>query len=343
MSFVSRVCTTTLLVGVLQACQEAAVSLVTDDAELLTDQQESKLTLHHQVLLLDHDIDYRVVTASGVDEIDLAALELFKSLAAGSRSDQGRGLLLLLDSERQEVRLEVGYSLEGVFPDAFVAYVEQRQMVPFFVAGRISDGILASTELIVDRAQKASLNAAWDDEIWIEGSGGAGARSSTHAAPEFETRPKSPSSILSPVAERSPNDVIAAYLDAMRRRDKNPALDIYTQDTRQMMSDWLVTPAQMDQIASTYAACGQGELLHNHARNRAVVRYPIVQRQCAPWFLERSAQGWQLDLTMLQRSIRFGRGNAWHFDLSQSHPYEFGFEDWTLDPSGFPIRSSEDD
>lgn len=334
-------CLTLSLSAALFACGSEELPLLRDGAGLLSEAQRQELEVHHQFLLLDHDIDYRVVTSAEAGDIDLAALELFQSLSAGARSSRGRGLLLLLDSELQQVRLEVGFALEGVFPDAFVSYVEQRQMVPFFVEGRISDGILASTELIVDRAQRASGNAAWDDEVWMEGSGGAGAKSSTRAAAGFTTRPPSPAERAVPPSERSPEDVVAAYLDAMKRRDNDPELDIYTADSRAMMRQWLITPAQMDQVARTYAGCSQEELRYDRSNGRAVIRYPIAQRQCAPWFLERSGSGWQLDLTMQQTAIRFGRGNMWHFDLSRPHPYGFAFEDWALDRNGFPIREQK--
>lgn len=331
-----------LLFGGL-ACQSEPLPLVMDRAGLLTDPQKDQLALQHQFLLLDYDIDYRVVTSIGSDDVDQAALELFESISAGASSTTGRGLLLLLDSEREEVRLEVGYSLEGVFPDAFIAYVEQRQMVPFFVEERISDGILASTELIVDRAERASRNASWDDEIWMKGSGGAGARSSTRQAPEFSTRPPSRPSDPVLASQRSPEDVVAAYLDAMSRRDNSPELDIYTDESRELLREWLVTPAQMDQVARAYKGCSQDQLSYSGAGDRAVIRYPIRQRQCAPWFLRHSAQGWQLDLTMLQSTIQFGRSNAWHFNVGRSHPYEFAFDDWNLDANGFPISRKNAD
>jgi len=332
-----------LLMVLLAACNGGEGPLVRDGAGLFTEQQRQQLEVHHRFLLLDHDIDYRVVTTRGGNDIDLAALEHFEALSAGARSSRGRGLLLLFDGERQEVRLEVGYALEGTFPDAFVAYVEQRQMVPFFVENRISDGILASTELIVDRAQRASENASWDDEIWLAGSGGAGASASTRTAPGFTTRPASSTHNPVSASARSPKDVVAAYLDAMRRRDNSPELDIYTPESRSMMREWLITPAQMDQVARTYAGCSREELRYSHSSDSAVIRYPIAQRQCAPWFLIRGDEGWQLDLTMQQKAIRFGRNNAWRFDFSSDHPYGFAFEDWVLDGNGFPIRSRDED
>ena len=130
---------------------------------------------------------------------------------------------------------------------------------------------------------------------------------------------------------------VVAYLDAMDRRDNNPELSIYTAESRAMLRDWLVTPAQMDQVVRAYGACSQSTVFYSTGRDRAVVRYALSKRECAPWFLSQGTAGWQLDLTMLQRVVRFGRGNAWHFDLSQSHPYEFAFEDWQFDANGFPV------
>jgi hypothetical protein len=48
-----------------------------------------------------------------------------------------------------------------VFTEAFVAYLEQRQMAPFFRENRVADGILAATELIVARAEDAAAGRAF--------------------------------------------------------------------------------------------------------------------------------------------------------------------------------------
>ncbi len=159
--------------------RDPEAGLVEDGAGLMTQAQRAFVAEYHDTLLRDHDIDYRVVTARGLGDINRAAVARFEDLAGTSRSRTGRGLLLVVDAEADLVRLEVGYALEGVFPDAFVAYVERRQMVPFFERARVADGILATTELIVTRAQRAAaqagLGAGFEGETWIAGSGGAGA------------------------------------------------------------------------------------------------------------------------------------------------------------------------
>ena len=70
-----------------------------------------------------------------------------------------------------------------------------------------------------------------------------------------------------------------------------------------------------------------------------MIRYPIPQRACAPFFFERIAGAWALDLTMMQRAVRFGRSNAWRFDPGAEHSYAFAFEDWRFDRNGFPMAA----
>ncbi|HUF45644.1 MAG TPA: TPM domain-containing protein [Aestuariivirgaceae bacterium] len=119
--------------------------LVDDQAGLLSGQQRDRIALHHGYLLTDFDIDYRLITVSDAGDIVEFGAERYKDLDVGNLSGSGRGLLLVIDPVRDRVRLEVGHALEGVYTDAFVAYIEQRQMVPFFQAERIADGILATT------------------------------------------------------------------------------------------------------------------------------------------------------------------------------------------------------
>jgi uncharacterized protein len=308
--------------------------MVDDGAQLMGEAERDFLAQYHERLLDGYDIDYRVVTGRGLGDINQAAVARFEALAAGARSGTGRGLLLLVEAEQDLVRLEVGYALEGVFPDAFVAYVEQRQMVPFFARDRVADGILATTELIVTRAQNAAANAGFESEAWLAGSGGAGATTTarlgagTDAAVTKSTDPVP--------AGRSPGETLAAYLTAMADRNADPDLDIYTAETRRMLAQWVVTPAQMDNLVKSYRRCHPEPLRLAPNGTRAVIRYPQTERHCAPWFFERDGPAWALDLTMMQRAIRFNHDNYWRLDPGASHPYGFAFEDWRFDQHGFP-------
>lgn len=306
--------------------------LVMDDAALLSGEQRERVALFHGFLLGDFDIDYRVVTTLDGGDIDRFAVARFAELEAGSASRGGHGLLLVIDPAADRVRLEVGYALEGTFPDAFVAYIEQRQMVPFFAASRVADGILATTELIVDRAQKAVANASLASEVRLEGSGGAGAATVARIDAGVEPPAHGPDV----AASNSPEATLAGYFRAMSERNAAPDLGIYTPATRDMLAAWVVTPAQMDNIVTTFRRCQPEPARVSADGGRAVIRYPVAERQCSPWFFERVGAQWALDLTMMQRAIRFGRDNSWHFVAGHEHPYEFAFDDWRLDADGYP-------
>jgi uncharacterized protein len=294
----------------LAACEPA--ENLDDQAGLLTDDERRRLSTYHDFLRQDHGIAYQVVTATGLGDINAFAVERFEALAVGERGEAGRGLLLVIDAEADLVRLEVGYALEGVYPDAFIAYVEQRQMVPFFRAGRVADGILATSELIIARAQRAEADAGFEGEAWMTGSGGAGATTAAEIG-TGRTLPQRQTASGEFAAGRTPFDTLAAYLAAMRARNG---------------------PAQMDNVLRSYRRCGTGSLRRDG--DLAVIRYPIDQRLCAPWFFRQLDDGWALDLTMMQRVIRFGRDNSWHFDPGVPHAYGFAFDDWRLDARGYP-------
>jgi uncharacterized protein len=272
-----------------------------------------------------------VVTVKGADDLAGYALARFEELSADGRSRTGRGLLLVIDPAGRAVRLEVSRSLEGAFPDAFIAYIEQRQMVPFFAADRVADGILATTELIVARAQDATRAAALDQTERATVGAGAGATASTAGAaprPAFDTGTYA--------AQPTPKATLALYLAAMDARNGDASLGIYSRDTQAMLAGRVMTPAQMDGVVRAYRSCQPEPAQVGNSGSRAVIRYAPAERACAPWFFVREGAGWRLDLTMMQRAIRFGRSNAWRLVPGVDHPYDFAFEDWRFDKNGFP-------
>ncbi len=304
---------------------------VLDEAQVLDAEAAAQISAHHRYLLKDFDIDYRVVTQRGGEAINREAVARFRADEVGDGSGSGRGLLLLIDADRQQVRLEVSRQLEGVFVDAFVAYIENRQMKPFFQAGQLGSGILATTEMIVARALNAAANAGFASEGWAQAeTGGAGA-TLNYGGPA--------DSMLSGTNEAVepatlPEETVRRYLQAMARRNLRPDLAIYSRATQAMLAGWVTTPAQADNLVNSYRRCTPEVVILES--ERAVVRYPRSQRACAPWFLVREGGAWRLDLTMLQQAVRFGRHNEWRF-ASLAHPYAFAFSDWRFDSRGFPV------
>lgn len=321
--------------GALYLSSDSAspAQVVVDRVGLMSADERAFIARYHRLLLADHDIDYRVLTASDVGDINQFSHRAFGTLEAGQGSATGRGLLLVIDLGADRVRLEVAAALEGVFTDAFVAYLEHRQMVPFFESGRIADGILATTELVVARAQEAAAGRAFDprmsESVSLGGGAATAARIGAGPAPIRSTRQPDV------VPQATPEATVVAYLEAMARRNGRPDLSLYSAETQAMLRSWTTTPAQMDAVVRSYARCGRSETVRRG--DRAVVRYAQAERQCAPWLLQRQNGRWTLDLVASQSAIRFSHRNHWRFVDPRGHAYAFAFADWRFDRHGFPM------
>lgn len=314
------------LIGVVGLCgcgREAPAPLfVVDEAGLLSDEEARSIEAWHLALLRQHDIDYRVLTVAGDAPLNAVAVDRFGFLEVGSASGSGRGLLLVVNGDQGRVRLEVSRELEGTFVDSFVAFIEQQQMAPFFAAGLTGDGIVAATELVAEEANRVLAPSSGDARP--SSSVGAGAESKAPIGVGYE-RPRSQTR-QAWSAEPDPIATIQGYIKAMAAHEGSPDLDLYTAGTRAMMGGRVVTRGQMDNAVRSFKRCSQTEVLIH--QGHAVVHHVEGQPECAPWFLEKGADGlWRLDLMTMSRSMRFDTRNQWHLAArDQLGPYAFAFD-----------------
>lgn len=279
-----------LLLALVGGCRPEGDNFVEDPAGLLDAPARERLAGYHAVLLRDLDIHFKAVFLAGRSgDIDRIAVELFDRYRLGARTRAARGVLLVVDPAGQQVRLEIGYDLEGVFPDGFVGRVEEEQMVPFFAAGRIGAGVAATVELLVARALEAGatdpagagtvapggINGRW--------SGGGGATTAIRPAPSAkpDRAPVDPRR-FAPRAD--PLATLHGYLQVLAGRVKDPDLALYTLESRRFFRRWLVTDAQQaHEFRQLSAVLPRARVFV--AGDRAVVRFPVVDRQAAPYLL----------------------------------------------------------
>ncbi|MDX1757348.1 MAG: TPM domain-containing protein [Marinobacter sp.] len=305
--------------------------MVADATGLLSESERARISEFHRFLLKDYDLDYRVVIDRDLGDIDRYAADYFRDQEVGASSHTGRGLLLVLDVDANQVRMEVSHALEPVYTDAFVAYFEHRQMTEFFAVNRIADGILATTELLVTRAANAANGLDPSTEGWAAESGGGGARVDARIG---EGPTGHSTEALDSAGTTSPRDTLELYRQAMANRNNNPRLAIYSDSTRDLLAQRLATPAQMDNVARSLRECEVERSFRNH--DRAVLRYPIAERTCPPYFFVREDGRWRLDFTVMIDAIRFGRNNQWRLVPGYSGPYQFAFLDLRFDKNGYP-------
>lgn len=313
----------------LAACDRQASSqpvFIEDHAALMTDVERSSVTAWHQALLAQHDIDYRVLTVPQADDLSGLALGYFEDTDVGGRSRGGRGLLLVIDKENDRVRLEVARELEDSFPDAFVAFVEREQMAPFFAAGRIGDGIVATSELIAGQAARFT-GPGHSDSSGIPASTAGGGAERKAGIGEGYRRPEPVAAVSSSLPGNTPLETVSSYLSAMAAQDASADLDLYTAATRAMLGGHVVTRGQMRNLVRTYQDCPAPTARQKDGY--AVIVYPGDGGGCSPWFLERGADGrWRLDLLVMQQAIRFDTRNRWRIaEPSALGNYRFAFPD----------------
>lgn len=326
---------TVLVAVLLVGCPQTNDAPIDDRAGLMTSAERQRVADFQSSLLNNQDIELAVVVLEkAAADLDQKALQLFENYRVGRKTQGARGLLLVIDPSGRQLRLEVGYDLEGLYPDGFVGYVENQQMAPFFRAGRVGGGIEATVELLIGRASGVVMPDMVDGRTPLAHlSGGGGARIDVQVGSGFLNKERVSDSAPFAAAD-SPKETLRRYLNVLQGHVKDPNLGLYTPQTQEFFRNWLVTDAQQDnERRELERLIGQGQVVV--AGDLAVVRFPIGKRHTSPYLLRRGESGWMLDFAAMSRLIGFNHRNEWFF-RSTDHDFMFAFTDLQFDGSGFP-------
>jgi uncharacterized protein len=66
------------------------------------------------------------------------------------QKDKDNGILILVVKNERKIRIEVGYGLEGVVPDAVASSIIRNIIAPYFKAGNYYEGLLKGIETLQD-------------------------------------------------------------------------------------------------------------------------------------------------------------------------------------------------
>lgn len=320
---------------------------ITDNARIFTDEDVKHISSYHGMMLDKYDIDYRIITTKESVDIDLYANKGFAKDNIGGRSKSLRGLLLVIDTASDQVRLEVSGNLESVFTDAFVGYIEKRQMVPFFRLGRVGDGIFATSELLRIRAEEAKQGKAFDPSSF-KGSIGGGARTKARINAGKDTSFADGRNDI--VAADTPEETLMRLMLAMKNRNARSDLDLYTPEARQYMAGMVITPAQMDNTEKRYKECELDRVVYSEDGQRAVLLHKLSNRSCDPFVFDKGADNkWRINLKAVGSGLGHTYGNVWYLHYGRQkesglYKYYFGFKDYyfwrpkgeQFDHQGFP-------
>ncbi len=127
---------------------------VNDFANVLSDGVEAQLNGELALFAASTTSEIAVATVSslGGDYIEHYAVELFEEWKIGSAKNDNGVLLLVVPDERQ-LRIEVGYGLEGALPDSVADSIIRNDILPYLKDGNYDEAIIAGVRSIVAATQ----------------------------------------------------------------------------------------------------------------------------------------------------------------------------------------------
>jgi uncharacterized protein len=128
----------------------ALTGRVVDQANILNSSEESRLTAKLKGFEDKTSIQLVVVTLSSLQgrPIEDWGLALGRSWGIGQKGKDNGALLVVAPNDR-ELRIEVGYGLEGTLPDATADSIIRNVIVPRFKAGDMAGGISDGVNAII--------------------------------------------------------------------------------------------------------------------------------------------------------------------------------------------------
>ena len=134
------------------------IGRVVDNAEILSPQTETTIIL----LLENHEqetsnqVTVLTIPTLGGESIESYANRVFRTWGLG-RADVNNGVLLLIAKNDRELRIEVGYGLEGSLTDAEAGRIIRNVIVPMFRSDDFEGGTLARAEIDTDQDGRADV------------------------------------------------------------------------------------------------------------------------------------------------------------------------------------------
>lgn len=326
-----------------QEVENPLANIIIDDAYVLQDDKNLLKTYaeYNEWLLKEFDIDFRVVTTLTEEDIDTFTNKEFSRLQKDTRSQSGKALLLVINTIQDKVRLEVSMALEPIYTDAFISYIERKGFIPYFRDNKVADGMYMATELVKDRAYEAAQDKEFMPPMQSK-SIGAGAKAKALIGQKDPNAKKGKN--IESFTHNTPKQVLEKYIDGLKKHNKNPNLDIYTEATKEFFRNWTLTDINQNNEVRFLSPCmGNKKTFYSSDDNYAVMlNDPVNDRTCSPYFFKKESGKWKLDFATMSRTLRFNVEMLWHFDKKERLKgegmyYAFAFDGLQFNKDGYPF------
>lgn len=145
---------------------------ITDLANVIDAGTEADLDRRLDQLEQKTSHEIAVVTVPSLDgaPVEDYAVRLFKDWGIG-QAKRDNGVLVLVAPNEREMRIEVGYGLEGVLPDGLAGEVIQRNFIPHFRNNDYNAGIRDGVMRVADVVEKEQVLTPEELARFSQGSG----------------------------------------------------------------------------------------------------------------------------------------------------------------------------
>lgn len=182
-SFVTSASTLALLITVVSAQAQGTLpkpgGRVSDFANVIDAATEADLDRRLDQLERQTSSEVAVVTVTSLNGVPVEdyALQLFKEWGIG-QAKTDNGVLVLVAPNQREMRIEVGYGLEGILPDGLAGQIIREHFIPRFrdddYNGGIRDGVARVIEVVekqqvlsAEELAKFNDTSNADAPVWI--------------------------------------------------------------------------------------------------------------------------------------------------------------------------------
>jgi uncharacterized protein len=122
-----------------------------DEANILSSSTRSLL---ESILKRDRDSSSNQIAVLTIPSLEGQSLEEYSLQVSEKwklgKADKDNGVLLLIVVNDRDIRIEVGYGLEGVLTDALSSRINRNEIAPYFRQGNYDEGVKAGVIAIID-------------------------------------------------------------------------------------------------------------------------------------------------------------------------------------------------
>jgi hypothetical protein len=274
-----------------------------DEAGVISANHELALEGHLHGIFTESDLDVRVLTVKDTGRLSLEdfAIAKMQELGIGAEDREERGVLVVFDITNNRVRIEVGYGLEGYFPDSFINYLIRSHLTSHFSNANYAIGIELLLRILHMRIREAVLGMKFDPTV-LEVihqraylSGGAGASGATRDQDRqipywrgtIDARSKEKF-----VPQPTPEAWHDAYLDWLVTGVFDPYVDIFTKESQQFFAAAPMTQAYWEQMLLVE----YGKRFKSDVRGNLAILYCVDSPLIGPYLLIKGTKGWQMNI-----------------------------------------------